>query len=373
MQLWRKYMTTDHLVHAAATPSATATECLDRVRCEVESVLDHFLDRQSRAADDPCLPPLVEVVREFLSGGKRLRPLFCYCGWLAAGGAPDEGPVPRIGAALELFHAFALIHDDVMDGSDLRRGRPTVHRVLAGRYRDRHERRKADRLGTNLAILLGDLCLAWSDELLQAATPDEEQLRDVLPTIHAMRTEVLIGQYLDVTSGWADDTLERSWQTIRYKTAGYTVERPLQVGAVLAGADGDLLDTCTAYGRPLGEAFQLRDDFLGVFGEPDVTGKPALDDFREGKFTVLMALTWQGATAEQRTLIRALHGNPGLDEEGAQRLRAIIRATGADVAVEGLIDARVRDCLSVVHRAPVPDVARRALCDLVTKVARRRN
>ncbi|GAB3578636.1 polyprenyl synthetase family protein [Amycolatopsis endophytica] len=357
-------------VTAPPRPRPPAEADFGRVRQEVDAALGEFLDAQARDPADRCLPPLVGVLREFVRGGKRLRPLFCYCGWLAAGGDPSGGPVARAGAALELFHSFALIHDDVMDSSDTRRGRPTVHRQLAARYQGDDEP-SAARFGVNAAILLGDLCLAWADEMLLTAGLGEDDLRRASPVLHAMRSEVMAGQYLDLAGEWTEDVLDRSWRALRLKTAGYTVERPLQIGAALAGGTPALLRWCSAYGRPLGEAFQLRDDLLGVFGEPGTTGKSVLDDLREGKQTVLMALTWRRAGPRQRAVIRELHGAPGLDEDGAARLRDVITATGAEDVVGELIEARAREARGALDSAGLPAVARRAFAELVHQAIRR--
>jgi geranylgeranyl diphosphate synthase, type I len=360
-------MTVGHLAEETIPAPRMASDPLNvgHIRREVDSVLSQFLDLQVRKAPDSCLPELVDVVREFLAGGKRLRPLFCYYGWIAAGGDPDARPVVRVAAALELFHTSALIHDDIMDSSELRRGRRTVHRVLASSRPDIRDRSAAERFGTSAAILLGDLCFAWSDELLDASGVDAERLRVVHPLLHTMRTELMTGQYLDVAIQRADHGLDRVWRAIELKTARYTVERPLQIGATLAGADDRLLPAFTAYGRPLGAAFQLRDDLLGVFGDPAVTGKPALDDLRAGKWTVLMMLTWRRATSDQRARIRALHGDPSLDEDGAEELREIIRATGAATRVGALIADRAGRARAALARAPMSEAARRALTALI--------
>jgi geranylgeranyl diphosphate synthase type I len=341
------------------------------VRSRVGTVLDEFLAAKAAQAPDECLLPVVAAVREYVAGGKRLRPVFCHCGWLAAGGDPCSPSVARIGAALELFHAFALIHDDIMDGSELRRGGPAMHVRLAACHQDGADSAAARRFAVNAAILVGDLCLVWSDELLHAAGLAPALLAGARPLLDAMRTEVMAGQYLDLEGPGERDRLSRAWRTIGLKTAGYTVERPLQLGAALAGADQALLRMCTAYGRPLGEAFQLRDDLLGVFGDPARTGKPALDDLREGKETVLMALTWRRASAPDRATLRALHGDPDLDESGAEVLRGIVRATGADEAVERLVRTRIGQAVTALAGAPVPRGVRHALTGLAERVGTR--
>src|ERR1041384_706255 len=212
----------------------------------------------------------VQALADFLAaGGKRLRPLLCVTGWHAAVGERTPPPaVIRVAAALEMFHAFALIHDDVMDQSSLRRGHPTVHRALAGqRLAAGDSPVSAERFGVGGALLVGDLALTWSDELIHTAGLGPAQLTAILPVLNVMRTEIMYGQYLDlVATGSPTDDVERALTIARYKTSKYSIERPLHIGAVLAGAGHDLLGALTGYALPLGEAFQLRADLLGAFG-----------------------------------------------------------------------------------------------------------
>ncbi|ANZ40386.1 hypothetical protein BBK82_34545 [Lentzea guizhouensis] len=358
---------------APPTPAVAGGLSPGLVRERVDAALAAFLAAKTDSAPDACLPPLVTLLRDFLRGGKRLRPLFCHCGWLAGGGDPGAEQPVVVGAALELFHAFALVHDDVMDASDLRRGRPTVHRALAARYDGTGGERAAERFGTSGAILLGDLCLVWSDELLAAVEVEGGRRRAVRRLVDTMRTELVAGQYLDLagTIGSDGDELRRAWRVVRLKTARYTVELPLRIGAVLSGASARVLNACGAYGRPVGEAFQLRDDLLGVFGDPAVTGKPALDDLREGKRTVLMALARRHATAAQRAIITALHGKPDLDHDEADRLRAVLRDTGAVTRVEELIENRARQALAVLASAAIAPQVKPRLAELVVSATTR--
>lgn len=276
----------------AEAVEASAARTTDRVRLRVEGALAGFLNEHAAPASDPDVLEGYRLLREFvLSGGKRVRPVLCYWGWRGAGG-PDSDEIVSAAAALELCHAGLLIHDDIMDASELRRGLPTVHRRL-----ERPGRAGAEPFGRSAAILLGVLALAWADELLVTSGTDPSRMRDAYRCFSAMRTEVIAGQYLDILAQLSDEIdLERALTVVRYKTAKYTVERPLQIGGALAGADQALLDGYSAFGLPLGEAFQLRDDVLGVFGDPELTGKSVTDDLREGKHTVLIAQTLAGAS-----------------------------------------------------------------------------
>ncbi|SDJ48022.1 geranylgeranyl diphosphate synthase, type I [Lentzea albidocapillata subsp. violacea] len=359
-------MTSDLLALSALSAADSGRPSTARVREQVDSALTAFLAGKRGSAPDACLPPLVAVLGEFLEGGKRLRPLFCHFGWLAGGGDPDGDQPVVVGAALELFHTFALVHDDIMDASGLRRGKPTVHRSLAAGFHGPGGRQAAERFGTSAAILLGDLALVWSEELLSVLDTETGRRRAVRELVGTMHVELIAGQYLDLLGAAesAVDPLRRAWRVIRLKTARYTVELPLRIGAVLAGADAHVLTACGAYGRPVGEAFQLRDDLLGVFGDPAVTGKPDLDDLREGKQTVLMILAWRQATEAQREVIAALHGKPDLDQQEADRLREVVRDTGAVTRVEKLIADRAQRALSVLKPASFAAPAKQGLAEL---------
>ena len=303
---------------------------------------------------------LADAVAEMLSGGKRLRAAFCYWSWRAHGGQPDSplaAAVLRVGAALELFQAAALFHDDVMDDSDTRRGHPAAHRTFEALHQRSGWTGDSRRFGDAAAILLGDLALVASDADFNRALA--EFPADVEPVARRifdrMRTEVTVGQYLDMLAQvlpWGVDPVAdeaRAREVIRAKSARYSVEHPLALGAALAGADGDALAASSAFGLPLGEAFQLRDDLLGVFGNPDTTGKPAGDDLREGKRTVLVARAMAAGDDAQRAVLRTSLGVRDLADDDVAALAETIATTGAPDEVEVLIadlSARAFDALA---------------------------
>jgi geranylgeranyl diphosphate synthase type I len=312
------------------------------------------------------------AAHEAATGGKRLRATFCYWGWRAAGGVDDERAVTAA-ASLELLHASALVHDDVMDGSDVRRGRPASHRRFSALHAERGWARSSERFGNAAAILLGDLLLTWSDEMLRCSGFAADTVARALPYFDAMRTEVIAGQFLDLEAqASAEDSMPRAMRVLRYKAAKYTVERPLHVGAALAGASESLISALSAYGVPLGEAFQVRDDLLGVFGDPQVTGKPAGDDVREGKRTVLSAMALGAAEPDDRSLLATSLGNPDLDETGVEAACAAMRRSGALSGGERLIDDLAATALDALEHAPVRDeTARAALRALVRSATQR--
>ncbi|WP_225831135.1 polyprenyl synthetase family protein [Streptomyces sp. NK08204] len=334
----------------------------------VDSVLMDFLEFRRESSGDPQMAMFVQLLQEFMAGGKRIRPVLTVMGWQAAGGETGLAAVVRVAASLEMFHAFALIHDDIMDGSETRRGRPTIHRILAGKRGDD----RTERFGLGAAVLLGDLAFAWSDHLLHMADLTAAQSAAVMPLLTEMRTEVMLGQYLDLrATGELTDDVEATLTVNRYKTAKYTVERPLHIGAALAGADAKTLAACTAFALPLGEAFQLRDDLLGVYGNVRDTGKSRLDDLRAGKNTTLVALALRAGDAAQRARLRTLIGDPGLDEAGAEEVRALFAVTGARDAVERMIDDRYRQALEALDTAPFTADAVTALKHLAVTATRR--
>lgn len=352
---------------------------LDRIRREVAAALRVFLARQrsvlSGIGEDmlPCL----DAMEELLAGGKRLRPAFCYWGWRAAGGA-DRPEIYAAAAALELLQASALIHDDVMDASDTRRGRPAVHRRFAAWQAATGNAGSAEQFGTGAAILIGDMLLSWTDEMYQASGFAPDVLRRGQRRLDAMRTEVAAGQYLDILSQARQaTTVSEAMRVITYKTTKYTIERPLQLGATLAApsaaAAQAVSSVCTDYGVPLGTAFQLRDDLLGVFGDPARTGKPVSGDISEGKRTVLIALARERASASQIALLDRYLGDRALTPAAATEVKAVLTETGAAAECEALIAANVKQALCALDGAPVSDEARAALAALAITVSDRQD
>lgn len=347
---------------------------LAHIREQVGRALRSFLEQQRvvllRAGGE--LLPGLEALEELLAAGKRLRPAFCYWGWRGAGGA-DGPPILAAAAALELLHASALVHDDVMDGSDTRRGRPSLHRRFAARHAGQHWHGSPESFGTGAAILLGDLLLSWTDGMYHASGLPDDALRRGQAVLDLMRTEVIAGQYLDLLGqASGNETVESALRVVEYKTAKYTIERPLHLGAAMAGfPDGPVPAAFSAYGLPLGVAYQLRDDILGVFGDPAQTGKPAGDDVREGKRTVLLAIARARAGAAQARIIDERLGDPQLDGAGVAEVRAVITDTGALAACETMIGEHVAQAVAALGRAPVTDEARAALAELAVAATAR--
>lgn len=357
------------------------------IRSQVGSALALFLEGQRAvlSAIGADMLPWIDSMAELLAGGKRLRPAFCYWGWRAAGGQ-DCAEIYVAAAALELLHASALVHDDVMDASDTRRGRPAVHRQFAARHAGPGLTRAADAFGAGAAILIGDALLSWTDEMFHRSGMPPEALRRGQPVLDAMRTEVAAGQYLDlVNQVMRNESVQSAMRVVTYKTAKYTIERPLHLGAAMADASpadlagGDpapvspgqrqsngtsVASTCTEYGLPLGTAFQLRDDILGIFGDPAVTGKPVTGDISEGKRTVLVALAMERANGAQLRVMERHLGDPSLTEDAAAEVRQVITDTGALAECETLISAGVKEATAALDGAPIPEEARAALAEL---------
>lgn len=354
------------------TDSASPLDVED-LRSRVQKTLDVFLARQTGVLEEVSedLGPMTEALVELMAGGKRLRPAFCYWGWRGAGGA-DEEPAMVAATALEFLQACALIHDDVMDGSDTRRGLPAAHRRFATLHRGNSWLGSSESFGVGAAILLGDLCLSWADQLLFECGLPGDSVRRAKPVYDEMRSELMAGQYLDLLEqARGGGSVDRALRVVRYKSAKYTIERPLHLGAALAGGSPEVVAAYTAYGLPLGEAFQLRDDVLGVFGDPSETGKPAGDDLREGKRTVLVATALERATPAQAALLRGRLGDPALDAAGIDALRDVIVETGALAEVETLITRFTDESLAAADADVIADPARDVLRGLALAATRR--
>lgn len=364
---------------------------VDLVHTRLERFLDEKATHLGSIADD--LDVFTDASRDLLSGGKRFRALFCYWGWHAVAGTvdpddltaeldahPDISCVVDAAAALELFHAAALVHDDIMDNSDTRRGMPSAHK----RFQSEHDRRdwvgSPQTYGSSSALLLGDLLLGWSDELLDAGLgrlTDPSAARAARAEFQTMRTEVTVGQYLDILEevAWRDaaedQLLPRAHRVVTYKSAKYSIEAPLALGGLMAGGSLDQVAALRAFGLPLGVAFQLRDDLLGVFGDPEVTGKPAGDDLREGKRTVLIALARASLPSGAVRLIDELLGDPSLSEQQIKTLQATIADSGAVETVEQIIDRSVVEAIAALDAASISRSARAELVGLSDLVTRR--
>lgn len=340
----------------------------ERFRADLQAVLDAFVDQQQErlAPLGPDAERLVAEARRSVSGGKRFRAAFCYWGFVAVR-PPDEAEYAallRACAALEVLHASALVHDDYMDDSDTRRGRPATHRAFESEHRAAGWTGDPEQYGAAAAILLGDLLLTWADELLRRCGLPLTQVAGAMDVFDLCRSEVVSGQFLDVSvqaRGRAD--VDTAMTVLRYKSAKYSIERPLHIGAALAGGGPDRLAELTAFGLPLGEAFQLRDDELGVFGDPSTTGKPAGDDLVEGKRTVLVALALDALPQDGAAELNGALGSE-LSPEQVERLRSLIREAGALAQVEGVIDELTRLSLNALDRATITDEARVALREL---------
>ncbi|MFB9314948.1 polyprenyl synthetase family protein [Nocardioides plantarum] len=314
----------------------------DAFREALDTTLARFLDGQATLLTPlgPDADRLLAEARTAVAGGKKFRATFCHWGFRALQpvvSGPEHERLLRACASLELLHASALAHDDLMDASDTRRGRPATHRALEAEHRAAGWRGDPVQYGAAGAILLGDLLQGWADEQLRRSGFGWDRVGPALEVFDLCRTEVIAGQFLDVSvqaRGRAD--VEAAMTVLRYKSAKYSIERPLHVGAALAGGGPDELAALTRFGLPLGEAFQLRDDLLGVYGDPATTGKPAGDDLVEGKRTVLVALALGSAPpADADLLDRSLGTALGVDD--VQRLRGVIDASGAHAEVESLI------------------------------------
>lgn len=347
-------------------PAAVTAELADYLAGRRKDCLD-VAEEFAGATDD--------LTRFVLAGGKRLRPTFAWWGWRAAGGLDHPGTVLRAVSALELIQGCALVHDDLIDDSATRRGEPTVHARWASRHAEAAWAGDPTRFGAAVAVLLGDVALAWADDMLHDAGLDPAAIARARPVWQAMRTEVLGGQFLDVSGHASSDRRpETALRISRYKTAAYTIERPLHLGAAVAGAGDATVRALRHYGRDLGIAFQLRDDLLGVFGDPAVTGKPAGDDLREGKLTLLVALTRAHPDRATAAVVERTLGRPDLAADELAAARDALVALGVVDDVERRIAELTASALDAVQGDGAPALAPPAperLADLAVAATRR--
>jgi geranylgeranyl diphosphate synthase type I len=355
-------------------PTVTEMTLAETVTAAAERTLGEFV--MTVTGDlvrlDPAIEPVAEAARNaVLSGGKRIRSKFAYWGWRGAVGAtPAPEPVLPALAALELLHTFALVHDDVMDRSPTRRGLPTAHHHLALGHREAGLRGDPERYGHSAAILVGDLCLVWADQLMNRSGLPCDLLAMARRSYERMRVEAIAGQFLDLlgeaSRSWPVD---RALRTVRLKTASYTVVRPLHYGAALGGVtdQASLTEAYTRYGIAVGEAFQLRDDLLGVYGDPAVTGKPVGEDLASGKPTVLLQVARAMASRSQAAELESLLHRGRPDEFAL--LAALISRTGAVAELNRMIGNRVVDAVNALDATPMHPPARDALTELAHAAA----
>ncbi|MFM7224302.1 MAG: polyprenyl synthetase family protein [Actinomycetota bacterium] len=346
---------------SAAFPDAllAAAEAVER---RIADLLGTEVERWSTV--DPLLAEPLGALREFVAnGGKRLRPAFVHAAYTGAGGDALDPIAVDGAAAVELVHTFALVHEDVMDGSKTRRGAAALHQRFGADHSNAGWRGEARRFGEGLAILVGDFAIVYADTLMAAAGPEARAIYDEL------RIELCVGQSLDLMAtarGRIDGGVAR--RIAVYKSGKYTVERPLHLGAALAGRLPELATALSAIGLPLGRAFQLRDDVLGAFGEHSALGKPVGDDLREGKATPLLALAYERTDAAGRAVLDRV-GAPDLGKDDIACIGKVINASGALSAIEAEIEILVEEARTAVDAAPLSAPARAALHDLAGYVA----
>ncbi|MFD9303382.1 polyprenyl synthetase family protein [Streptomyces sp. NPDC060048] len=359
----------------AVSVTAVDTDVTGAVNRELESYCEEFV-ALGRSLDPVFAADVAQRLAAYtLGGGSRIRPRFLWWAMRACGGTDPQAPAAlRIAAALELIQSCALIHDDVMDRSAVRRGRPSFHAQIALQYPATARESGASAFAQSTAVLAGDLALSWADDLVAGADLEAAVRAEVLRIWRAMRTEMIAGQYLDLHGqATSSRSAVRAIRTVCLKTARYTVERPLALGAALAGGDDATVRALTAAGRCAGIAFQLRDDLLGVFGDPEVTGKPSGDDIRSGKATYLLALAHSRARATGATavidLLRDCRGSTDLSRSALSEAREALRATGAPARVERRIERLAREAERHLTAARLRGPAAERLAELLHQVA----
>ena len=323
------------------------------------------------------MPELLRLARLATAGGKRLRPAFCYWSYVAAAGLPaDDASLLEVAASLDLLHVSALVHDDLIDDADTRRGQPAAHKQFERFHSARSGGGDAEAFGVSSAILLGDLLIMWSLDMADSSlAPRLDRAR---PLLSAMRAEVTAGQFLDVSAQYRvaaaqsyAEELAIARRVLEFKSARYSIRRPAEIGASLGGADDVLLGALGEFGSVIGQAFQLRDDVLGVYGAPEITGKPYGGDINEGKRTVLVLTALAEGSAAQSAELADLLGADDLSDADITRAGNLIEATGARERIETIIDDSLRHAERVLAMTPMSDEGRIALGALAEKSLRR--
>lgn len=343
------------------------------LRIRIQTTLDAFVadhrDIMLGVSSDTL--PLVDSLAGLLQGGKRLRAAFAYWGYRATG-HEDSDRIVRAASALEFLQACALIHDDVMDNSDTRRGKPASHKQFESLHHSSGWHADSAKFGEGAAILIGDLALSWADEMLYISGLDNDELQRAKTIYDIMRTELMAGQYLDLLEQARRGTSEaNALNVIRFKSAKYTIERPLHMGAAIGDASPSLMSALTTYGLALGEAFQLRDDVLGVFGDSNVTGKPAGDDLIERKQTVIVARTLQALDTDERNRFMSLFATATNSSEEISELQSLITHSGALASVEETIAQQTEIALSAIRIDECDAEAQEALTQLAILATQR--
>ncbi|MGV0791825.1 polyprenyl synthetase family protein [Mycolicibacterium sp. XJ1819] len=339
-------------------------------RAALAAVTDFVADRCAVDLADARVDIAADVLVGFVDGGKCVRSTFTYLGWLC--GAEDDPCALRAAASFELLHAFALLQDDVMDGAALRRGRPAAHVTFAQWHRERMLAGRSERFGESAAVLLGDLCLVWAQQMLRESGLDSTALARAWPRYDAMRTELAVGQFADLVNDAAEfPAWDRVLDVLRRKSGNYTVRRPLEIGAAMAGCDQNTLSLIGGYGEAVGEAFQLRDDVLGIFGAPAVTGKPASSDLAEHKATSVVVAAYHLADASLRRQLTELMSARNLGAADVDRWRTLIVASGAVEFVEAQIDSRLDRARDLIDAAELTPLTRSALTQMAAACTER--
>lgn len=368
-------MVVDGRLFAPALHPAPTVTCQDEDQFEIwrSNVCKAVLDSVDEFVADRCAADLrgagldvaADVLVGFVGSGKCLRSTFMFLGWLC-GAAPSHAAL-RAAASLELLHAFALLQDDVMDCSALRRGRAAAHVQFADWHRDGGLSGSSERFGESAAVLLGDLCLVWAEQMLRDSGLDQASLSRTWPRYDAMRSELAVGQFADLVNDvGVMPTLGEVLEVARRKSGNYTVRRPLEIGAAMAGCGDHLMIRLGRYGDAVGEAFQLRDDLLGIFGSPAITGKPVGADLTERKATSVVVAAHHMADPSLRHQLAELMSAADLEEADVERWRTLIAATGAVQRIEEMIDDRLRGASRWIDDAHLDDGVRSALLNMAS-------
>jgi len=346
---------------------------LDNYKRLVEKELDLFFKDKLEKADkiDPSSKQMIELLKEFtLRGGKRLRAALVYYGYRCFSNK-NLKEIIKASVTMELIQSYLLIHDDIIDNDDLRRNGPTLHISYKNIAKRKYKKIDSNHFGLSMAILAGDICAAFANEIMAKLKIKEKNKIQALNVLNHSLHHVIYGQVLDVLSELRIITNKDIEKIHRLKTATYTIESPLHIGALLAGAKQKHLKTLSNYAIPLGKAFQIKDDILGMFGEKEKVGKPVGSDIKEGKKNLLILKALESATPAQRQAIEEALGNQDLTKNQLNQVRAIVIKTGSLSYSQNLAKNLVKKAKSAIKSAKFRPVGKNFLLKIADYIEKR--
>jgi len=329
-------------------------EKLNVYKERIDKELEHFFNQKLiKAKDiDPSSVEMIELLKEYqLRDGKRIRAAMIYYGYRCFSNK-DIGQILKASMAIELIQSYLLIHDDIIDQDDKRRNGPTMHCAYKKLAQKRYKKIDSDHFGISFAILAGDILCAFANEILTNLYIREKYKVNAIRRLNHVIHQVIYGEALDILTSYQEKLTKKDLEKVHYlKTATYTFEGPLHIGALLAGANKKQLESLSSYAIPLGKAFQIQDDILGMFGDEKKLGKPVGSDIKEGKRTLLIIKALESSTKKQKILIENVLGKKNITPKQLSMVRKIIKDTGSLEYSQDLAKKLVKQAKSAIIKS----------------------